>query len=49
MKRMLLVCRNCHYEGRIEELTWEEFERNPQPTQPARCPRCGSGTVSLHE
>lgn len=49
MKSKHLVCRGCGYAGQIKVVTHDDLERKRIPTQPARCPRCGSGNVSLHD
>ncbi len=52
MRRKHLVCRSCGYEGEIPILSPEEAEearRRREPIGPARCPRCGSSNVSIHE
>ena len=50
MKRMHLICRTCGHEARIEVLTREEVERDPQqPMRRPTCPRCGSADVQLRD
>ena len=49
MKRVTLVCKTCGNEERIEIMTRDDLEKRPRPTQPARCSKCGSGRVELHD
>ena len=46
MKVMVLVCRRCGYEDRVETLEREEAERDPR-ARPLRCPKCGSNDYDL--
>lgn len=48
MKRVILFCKRCGETTRIEVLTREDFERDPdRPTRPPACPRCGSSQVVI--
>ena len=45
MRRKLLVCKECGYEGTVEVLSPEERRRIP--SQPVACPRCHTTNVHL--
>ena len=50
MKRMHLICRRCGHETRIDVLTREDIERDPQqPRGRPTCPSCGSPDVQLRD
>jgi uncharacterized Zn finger protein len=49
MKRVTLVCKACGNEEQIEIITRDDLEKRPRQTQPARCSKCGSGRVQLHD
>lgn len=48
MRVKVLVCKKCGYEGRVEVLSPDEARKNPRAA-PARCPRCASIDVELHD
>jgi len=49
MKRVIVICKSCGKQERIEILTREDLERRPQPTRRPTCTRCGSANVDIRE
>jgi hypothetical protein len=49
MKRVILVCKVCGNEERIEIVTRVDLEERPRPTLPASCSKFGSEHVELRD
>jgi hypothetical protein len=50
VKRVHLKCRRCGFETRVEVLTRDDLEREPErPRGPVTCPQCGSRDVTLRD
>jgi len=49
MKKVILVCRDCGCEERIDVYSPEEAIKKNISTKPPRCPKCGSYRVELHD
>lgn len=48
-KKKLLVCHDCGHEHQIKVYSREEAERERKSLAPARCEKCGSTNVTLHD
>lgn len=47
MRIVLVICRRCRHEERVEVLTQEEARDPERPSSPVRCRRCGSFDVGV--
>ncbi len=49
MRKILVICRTCGHEEKIEVYTDEEAIRLRIPRVPLRCPKCGSPHVETRD
>jgi hypothetical protein len=49
MKKVLILCKQCGAEVRVEVFEDGEAMRKGLPSQPVRCERCGSGRVEVRD
>lgn len=48
MRYVLVICRRCRRQEKVEVLTEEDIQRDPhRPRGPVRCPHCGATDVEV--
>ena len=48
MRIVLVICRRCRHQEKVEVLTEDEVRRDPmRPRSPVRCPHCGGTDVEV--